>query len=156
MISTAFLTDYNKRLYATGAPHNHLKLFCGLVPGSEIITAEYFDTPDDFNNSWFNYRYLQDTREFIHNPADIEFKKLAEKINSFLPLWTSVINKLNFVYKRECSPFKFEEPIDPTLITVLQSVSQRCEDIIIVNYKNNNYSKAVYDIGRVTFLNIFL
>lgn len=156
MISTAFLTDYNKRLYARGAAHNHLKLFNSLIPGSEIITAEYSETPIDFNISWFDYRYIQESREFINSQSDKEFQILAEKTDSFLELWIVVINKLNFVYRKHCDPFEFNKFPDSELITVLREAANRCEEIIVTNFNKNDYDQAKHDIGRETFYNMFL
>lgn len=156
MISTAFLTDYNKRIYVPGAPHNQLRLFCGLIPGSEIVTAEYQHAPDDFNTNWFDYRYLQDHKKFIHDPAGDDFKSIAQRTGKFLNLWSSVISKLNFVYRRDSDPFNWNVNTDPNLIKLLDDVAKRCESIISVNFKIDNYDRAKYDIDRETILNIFL
>jgi hypothetical protein len=155
MISTAFLTDYNKRLYSRGSAHNHLKLFCSLIPGSEIVTAEYESEPTDFESHWFNYRYLQDNKQFIHDLADSDFAMLSNKTVQFLKLWSHVISKLNFVYQRDSNPFLWNTQNDD-LNKLLSDVANRCEMIIINNFKINDYNQARYDIERETYLNIFL
>lgn len=151
---SAFLTDYRKQIYASSKSNSHLKLFLSLVPGSEIISAEYDEAPVDF---MYNNRYIQDERRFVHNPADGEFIDASLKINSFLELWSSVINKLNFVYQKESDPFLFNKRIDADNLTLLlRESADRCQKIIVDNFNHGTIGDAKYNIGRETILNIYL
>lgn len=156
MIHTAFLTDYNNRIYTLPATHNQLKLFLGLCPGSEIFTAVYENEPEDFRSNWYNYKFKNSARQFIKLEHDDVFFESAIKITKFLDLWKDIIGKLNFIYERESSPFRFENTIDPELITTLTQCKYRCEKIIIDNYQSNNVEQARFLLARETFNNILL
>jgi hypothetical protein len=156
MIHTAFLTDYTNRLYTTPSKHSNLKLFLTLCPGSEIITAQYDCAPDDLHDNWFNYKFKVADRKFVLLEDDLDFKNTAIKLNLYLSLWNDVINKLNFIYDKESSPFKFNEYPDLELIETLKLCQKRCEEILIENYYSGNINKARFNIDRETFNNILL
>lgn len=156
MIHTAFLTDYNNRIYTLPSAHNSLKLFLSLCPGSEIMTAVYENEPQDFQSNWYNYKFKNSNRQFLLLDDDIEFKNLAVKINNYLDLWKDVISKLNFIYDKESDPFKFNKHFDETLLEILRQCQQRCEEIIIDNFNHGNIKQAKYDVDRETFNNILL
>ena len=154
---SAFLTDYRKQIYVVSRSNSHLKLFLSLVPGSEIISAEYDGTPANFNTEWYNNRYIQDERRFVQNPAEDGFINDSLKINSFLELWSGVISKLNFVYQKEADPFLFNKRFDSDNLTLLlQESATRCQRIIVDNFNHGTIGDAKYNIGRETILNIYL
>lgn len=156
VIHTAFLTDYTNRIYSLPAPHNTLKLFLSLCPGSEIMTAIYESQPEDFNSNWFNYKFKNTGKTFVLMDKDLAFESLAVKINQYLTLWKDVISKLNFIYDKESDPFKFNSYFDQTLLTTLQQCQQRCQHVIVENFNSGSIEKAKFDVGRETFNNILL
>jgi hypothetical protein len=120
------------------------------------MTAVYDCEPSDFRTNWHNYKFKNSNRQFLLLDEDIEFKKLAVKINDYLNLWKDVISKLNFIYDRESDPFKFNNHFDEKSLETLRQCQQRCEEIIVVNFNSGNVKQAKYDIDRETFNNILL
>jgi len=156
MIHTAFLTDYNNRIYTLPAPNNNLKLFLSLCPGSEILTAVYEREPEDFFHKWYNYKFKNSNRQFVLVETDEEFKQTAIKLTQYLEMWKEIISKFNFIYEKESSPFRFESYIEKELVETLTQCKARCEKIIIENYHYGNLQTAKFQIDRETFNNILL
>jgi hypothetical protein len=156
MIHTAFLTDYTNRIYTLPAPNNNLKLFLGLCPGSEILTAVYESAPDDFYTNWYNYKFKNASRQFVLVEPDEEFEQTAIKLTQYLDVWKDLISKLNFIYEKESSPFRFESTIEKALIETLTQCKDRCEEILTYNFHSGNIDTAKFLIARETFNNILL
>lgn len=156
MIHTAFLTDYTNRIYTLPAPNNNLKLFLSLCPGSEILTAVYEHEPDDFRSNWYNYKFKNASRQLVLVEPDEEFKQTAIKITQYLDLWKDLISKLNFIYEKESSPFRFEVAIEKELVITLALCKTRCQKILIDNFHNGDINTARFQINRETFNNVLL
>lgn len=156
MIHTAFLTDYTNRIYTLPAPNNNLKLFLALCPGSEILTAVYEQAPNDFYTNWYNYKFKHALRQFVSVEPDEEFKQTAIKLTQYLELWKDLISKLNFIYEKESSPFRFEIGTEKELVITLAQCKTRCQEILINNFHNGDIKTAKFQIDRETFNNILL
>lgn len=155
MIHPTLLIDHKNQIYVAASSHLYLKLFMGLVPGSEIMVTSTQHRPDDFEMNWFNYRYIHENREYVYNVSDFEFSELAMKINSFLDLWIMVVDKLNFVYERDLDPFKFNRQSESgDLVTLLRDTADRCQEIIVNNFHHGSFGDAKHNIRRELLLNM--
>lgn len=156
MKHTSLLTDYFGRLYCPPAPHNQLKLFHSLIPGSEIITAVYNTEPADIDNFYFRYQYISSKSEFVEINETSEFRDLAKKTTIFLDIWKEVIYKLNFIYSKEKSAFNFENEIDENLKAILIDCKDRCQQLIISGFEKNLKDETNFLVKRELLTNMML